>query len=194
MDERLQAFLWILGSFGGGGALGAGFGAIAGALYWRSGGASGTRFALRVMELFRRFGEHDFSPTTKGALVGAVDGFLFLSVLGTLFALVALRGGPEHLAVLAQIGGAAALLVAGALFFGILAYTLTHAGVKALAIVCPMGIGAGVVGLRFVGAPGLLFGSVLGLVAGNGLALLLFRLAPPETPATRDDEPTDDLG
>src|SRR3954465_10633708 len=98
MDERLHAFLWILGSFGVGGALGAGFGAVAGALYWRSGGASGTRLALRLVEKGGRFAERDLPRPAKGALVGAVDGFLFLGTLGTVFGAVAVRGGPEHMA------------------------------------------------------------------------------------------------
>src|SRR5690242_1781154 len=98
MDERLRAFLWLLGSAGAGGALGAAFGAAAGALYWRSGGASGTRLALWVVERIGRFADRDFSRPTKGALVGGVDGFLFLGVLATLFGAVAVRGGPEHMA------------------------------------------------------------------------------------------------
>src|SRR5215468_8737830 len=70
MDERLRAFLWILSSAGTGGALGAAFGAIAGALYWRSGGSSGTWLAHWVVDKLARFGEREFAPTTKGALVG----------------------------------------------------------------------------------------------------------------------------
>jgi hypothetical protein len=188
MDERLQAFLWILGSFGVGGALGATFGAVAGGLYWRAGGAAGTRLAQRVVDAFGRFAERDFTVTTKGALVGAIDGFVFLGVVGTLIGVVAMRGGPEHTSALGKIGVGATLLVAGAIFFGVLAYTLTHVGVKALGLVCSAGIGGALIGLRLTGAPGLMFGSVLGVVAGNGLALIVFR-AGRQVPLEDDEAP-----
>src|SRR4051812_42807356 len=89
MDDRFQAFLWILGSAAFFGALGAAFGAVSGALAWRTGKTSGTSVGLGVAETFARVAERDLSPGRKGALVGAVDGFLFLATLGVLVGAVA---------------------------------------------------------------------------------------------------------
>ena len=170
MDERVRVFLWLLGWGCGGAVLGAAFGALAGALYWRSGRASGTRLALHVAETFGRLAGRELSPGAKGGLVGALDGFLFLGVVGTVVGAVLLRGGAP-VEVLRPALLLAMLLIAGAAFFGVLAYTLTRAGVRALAPVSLGGILGALLGQYVSGTGGLLFGSVLGLVVGNLLGL-----------------------
>ena len=89
MDNRFEAFLWILGSASFFGALGAAFGAISGAIAWKNGRTSGTGLGLRTAEAFARISECELTPGRKGALVGAVDGFLFLATLGLLVGTVA---------------------------------------------------------------------------------------------------------
>ena len=171
MDERLLAFAWILGSGCFGAVLGGVFGALAGALYWRSGRASGTRLGLRLAETFGRFAGREPSPTTKGGLVGAVDGFLFLGTVGTVLGAAAVYVGRTSNDLVRPALWLALLLVGGAAFFGVLAYTLTRAGVRALAGVCICGIVGAALGSYVAGLGGLLCGCLVGVVIGNAIGL-----------------------
>ena len=178
MDERLRAFAWILGCGCFGAALGTLFGALAGALYWRNGRASGTRLGLYVAESFGRFAGRAPSRTTKGGLVGAVDGFLFLGTIGALVGSAAVYTGKMPEDVLRPALWLALLLFGGAAFFGILAYSLVRAGVRALAAVGLGGVAGAALGSYLAGAGGLLFGSLAGVVAGNVVSLLWPRYEP----------------
>ncbi len=180
MDERLRAFAWILGSGCGGGALGAVFGALAGALYWRSGRSSGTRLALGVAEAFRRLSAREMSRPAQGALVGGVDGCLFLGLVGTVVGAAAVYGGGVPGEVLRGALFLALFLVGGAAFFGVLAYTLTRAGVTALLPVALGGVLGAALGWRLGGPGGLLVGGVSGIVAGNVIGLLCFHRYEPK--------------
>jgi hypothetical protein len=185
MDERVRAFLWILGSGCGGGALGTAFGALAGAIYWRSGRSSGTRLALGFGSAFERFAGRALSRSAKGAVVGAVDGGVFLGLVGTCLGAVAVyRGGlPEEM--LRPALSVALYLVGGAAFFGVLGYTLTRVGVGALWPVPLGGVLGAALGWKLAGVGGLLLAGVFGLVAGNVVALLWCRRYEPEfTPPT----------
>jgi hypothetical protein len=172
MDPRFRAFAWILGSGCFGAALGTVFGAVAGVCYWRSGHASGTRIGLRVAETFRRLAGRDLSHATCGGLVGAVDGFLFLGMVGTFVGAFAVYGGWEPAETIRSALFVTLFLVGGATFFGVLAYSLTRAGVRALAAVGLCGIlGAGI-GSITAGIGGVLFGAIAGVVVGNAIGLL----------------------
>src|SRR4051794_17999579 len=92
MDERVRLFAWIAGSGGFFGLLGAGFGAVTGLVYWRSGRAAGTAVGLRVARAFERVEGQELSRSSRGAIVGAVDGFLFMAVLGVLLGTIAGHG------------------------------------------------------------------------------------------------------
>jgi hypothetical protein len=189
MDERMRAFAWILGSGCGGGALGAVFGALAGALYWRSGRSSGTRLAQGIAETFTRLAGREMSRPAHGALVGAVDGCLFLGVVGTILGVVAVYGGaPDE--VLRPALLLALFLIGAATFFGVLAYTLTHAGVGALLPVAVGGVLGAALGWGLAGAGGLLVGAVLGIVLGNVIGLLWsHRYEPKFTEPTFEQPP-----
>src|SRR5690348_7176901 len=126
MDDRLRICLWMVGVGGFGSVLGGAFGALTAALYARSGGAAGTRWARRVVENFLRFAERQPSPTSRAALIGAVDGYLFLGILGLIAgAFLGMSGWrAEELWLPMMVGSG--ILVGGAVFFGTLAYVLTN--------------------------------------------------------------------
>lgn len=160
MDERLRICLWMVGGGSLGAVLGCGFGALTGALYARSGGAAGTGWARRVAEAFLDTALHPPSPTGRAALVGAVDGFFFLGILGLVGgALLGMSGRSANELVVPMIVGSV-LLVGGAIFFGTLAYALTYHGARFL-----YGAVGGIIGCWLAGS---LLGSEYG---GGGLVL-----------------------
>ena len=183
----MRVFAWILGSGCGGAVLGIVFGAVAGVLYRRSGRASGTRLALRLAEAFGRFAGRELSPVTNGGLVGAVDGCLFLAVVGIILGAAAAYGGATA-EILRPALFLALLLVGGAMFFGLLAYTMTHAGVRALAAVSIAGVIGAALGSYLAGVSGLLFGSILGIVVGNMVGLAWPSRAEPEFAESDQEE------
>jgi hypothetical protein len=172
MDERVRLFAWIAGSGGVFGLLGAGFGALAGLVYWRGGKAAGTGLALRVAQAFEKTDERPLSRSSKGAIVGAVDGFLFLAVVGILLGAVVAHGrlnGPATTA----IGMTVLLLVGGAVFFGGLAYAASAAGLRGVAALFFGAVAGGVPGFWLASATGLLIGVIGG--AALGIVGLLLR-------------------
>jgi hypothetical protein len=185
MDARLSAFAWILASGCFGAVVGTLFGAVAGALYWRSGRASGTRLSLGFAETVRRFAGREFSRPAKGALIGAVDGFLFLGGVGTVVGALAVYGGRPPADLLWPAMYLTLLLVGLAAFFGLLAYTLTRAGVRGLAPVACGGVLGAALGWSQGGVGGLLYGAIAGIAVGNVLGLLWPRRYEPEFHAPR---------
>jgi len=179
MDDRLRIFLWIAGSGVFGGLLGGLFGAVAGLVYWRSGKASGTFFGLTMARAVARASERELSPGMRGAIVGAIDGVLFLGILGTIGgAWLALRVPGASIQSAVTLGLAVAGLVAGAAGFGLLAYTLVQTGVWGLAWVFAASMAGAVSGFSLAGASGLLGGLVAGILLGNLAALGWQRYAP----------------
>jgi len=184
MDERVRLFVWIAGSGAFFGLLGAGFGALTGLLHWRGGRAAGTAFGLRVARSFERIGGQALPPATQGAIVGAVDGFLFLAVLGGLFGAIAGHGRFQAAAT-TSIALAVLLLFAGALFFGGLAYAASAGGSRGVAALFFGGVAGGVPGFWLAAATGLLIGVIGGATLGLvGLLLTrsLTRLGSPSPP------------
>jgi hypothetical protein len=173
MDEQTRLFLWALAGGGGGGLLGAAFGALTGALTWRSGRAAGTALGLAVARAFARVSEGEWSPTARGALIGATDGFAFLGVLGAVGGFLAGRGGGEW-AVAGPVLLSLLTLTGGAVFFGGSAYLLVFTGMRGVAWVflgAVLGTGAvaGLHGSRQAGERyffGTLAGAVVGLLLG----------------------------
>jgi hypothetical protein len=185
MDERLRTFLLVLGGGAFLGLLGALFGAVTGACYWCSGKAAGTAAGLGVARAFDRAGGRKVSRLTRGLLVGAVDGFLFLGGLGVVIGAVLAHSRQDRAEVLLPLSLAAVLIVLGALCFGLLAYGLARAGVRSLAFVFVGAMLGCFAGLRLGGWTGLLFGCLLGVLCGNAATLLL----QPRRPAVPlDDE------
>ena len=188
MDERVRLFAWIAGSGGFFGVLGAGFGALTGLIYWRGGKVAGTAVGQRVGLAFERVNGRPLSPSIQGAIVGAVDGFLFLAVVGVLLGAIAGHGrlsGPGTTAIAMTV----MLLIAGALFFGGLAYAATAAGSRGVAALFIGAVAGGVPGFWLASATGLLTGVVGGAALGT-LGLLLQRrfVGSPAPPLTETPE------
>jgi len=168
MDERLRICLWMIGGGILGSVLGSAFGVLTAALYERSGGAAGTGLARRVAEAFLDNALHPPSPTGRAALVGATDGFFFLGILGLIGGAILGMSGRSVNELLVPILIGSLLLVGGAIFFGTLAYALTHRGARFL-----YGAVGGIIGCWLAGS---MFGSVYGgggFVVGMMLAQAL---------------------
>jgi len=198
MDEKLRLLLWIVGGGGFFGLLGAGFGGLTGAIHWQAGRASGTFLALRIVRALRGSDEED--PTTfRRVLVGAIDGFLFLSIIGMLLGALGARAGVS-LQMVGLVAMAALLLVGGALFFGGLAFAISRSGMPGIASMFGGATAGGVVGYYLATATGLLVGVLGGATLGTlgSLAGRCFapRYQPPQMDApppriSRDDRFTD---
>jgi hypothetical protein len=192
MDERLLLFVWLVGSAGYFGLLGAAFGALAGNISWRQGRPVGTAIGLGVLRNVERVARQRFTPGGQGSLVGAVDGFLFLAGIGLVFGLVA-SSYRLGLAEAGMVALGALLLVAGALFFGgigILARQGGHAGVAALFFGALL---AGSIGYLWTGSEGLL----IGILGGAAVGLLIRRgtrppLIDPPSPGPAVSETSED--
>jgi hypothetical protein len=188
MDERLTTLTWILVSGGGGGLLGALFGGLAGAVHWKNGNATGTGLGLGVARAFDRIAQREMKPGVKGAIVGGVDGLAFLGVVGIIVGAVVMYGGGQGKTVLLPMLLGLALLMGGAVLFGMLAWGILRAGVRSVASVFACGITGALLGAMTAGASGLLAGCVGGAVVGNVLALLFQRWsAAPEPPEAQPD-------
>jgi hypothetical protein len=184
MDDRLQVFAVTLASGGFCAVLGGLFGAFTGATYWGSGKSAGTVLGLSFARAFA--GGRELSRTAYGALVGAIDGFVFLGILGAVAgAFLTYRhpgdGGPLGPAALGLT-----MLVGLAVLFGALAYAAVRAGVYAIVGIFAGGLTGGLlgawagarIGTYRAGYFGWLIGAVLGVLAGTALALLAHRYSP----------------
>jgi hypothetical protein len=153
--------------------IGAAFGAAAGALAWQQGHATGSPWARAAADRLAHWRGVEFSPTGRGTVIGTVDGFLFLGVIGSLVGLLAGYGDavPAPKLLLAAAAGAGLLALTAALL-GWLAHRLIHGRGGGSVFLVTGGVGA-LLGLALAGLGGagygLLAGSVVGLVAfGRG--------------------------
>jgi hypothetical protein len=179
MDEKLYAFLCLAGGGGFFAVLGGVFGAVAGAMYWRRGRASGTAFGLGVARTFDRVSERELSPVVRGAVSGAADGVLFLGTLGILAGAFVAYGGWVETRWLGTIAWLSLFVVGAALFFGSLAYSLVGAGVRGLAPASGCGLLGAIGGAWLGGVSGLMVGLIAGIQAGAVIGLLR-RRGPPD--------------
>ncbi len=178
MDETGWRLLWIVGTGGFGAALGCAFGCVTGALHWSNGGRPGTFFAQHLAQAFQMPGEQEMSPRMRGALVGAVDGFVFLGVVGTLLgAVFAYAGRPDN-QTLFYLGAGGVLLALAAVCFGLLAYAVVHNGVWAVIGLCLGGMGGGFTAALLISADHLPIGVVPGMILGTAASFLVRRYAP----------------
>lgn len=177
MDDRLHICLWMIG----GGALGSGLGVIFGGLsammFARSGHAAGTGLARRIADAFERTAEQEPSPLGCAVFIGAVDGVLFLGILGLVAgALLGASGRTAHELLLPALVGSVALF-GGAIFFGLLAYAMSR-GAHIIVSVIAFGLfGAFLVALTF-GVDRLLLGVVPGFFVGLLFSLAARRYSP----------------
>lgn len=174
MDETSHRLFWILGSGSFAAVLGSGFGATAGALSWSSGRPVGTALGQRVAAAFADAGDQEMSPTTRGALIGATDGSLFLGVVGIMVGILFAFAGSANEALFIPLAIGGFMLVLAAAFFGVLAYAVVRNGVWAVVGLFFGGL-TGALGAALVfGVDHFLLGVVPGLAVG-ALASFLWR-------------------
>jgi hypothetical protein len=182
MDAKLQTFLCLAGGGGFFAVLGGLFGAVAGALYWRSGRAAGTTFGLSVARAFDRVSDKELSPGVRGAITGAADGILFLGTLGLVAGGFVAYGGWVDPSWLGRAAGLALALVAAAMLFGLLAYAMVRAGVRVLAPAAGCGLLGAVSGAWLSGVWGLMVGLIVGVLVGTTVLSWLGDEAPSDRP------------
>jgi hypothetical protein len=171
MDERHRIAFGLVGGAGFFGLLGACFGAVVGGLTWREGRAAGTGLGLAVARAYDRAARTELPRGLKGMIVGAVDGFTFLGVVGLLLSAVAAVYGRLSWEWLYPIGKLLLGLMFGALFFGALAYGMVRGGFRAVAAVFVGGVLGALAGAGLRGADGMLPGTIAGIVLGTAAAL-----------------------
>jgi hypothetical protein len=188
MDETSHRLFWILGSGGFGAVLGSGFGAAASALSWSSGRPVGTALGQRVAAAFANAGDQDMSPTTRGAIIGATDGSLFLGVVGIIVGILFALAGTANEALFIPLAIGGFILMLAAAFFGVLAYAVVRNGIWAVVGLFFGGL-AGALGAALAfGVDHFLLGVVPGLAAGT-LATFLWGRYQPSGPDERVAKP-----
>ncbi len=181
MDDRLRVFAVVLGSGGFCAVLGGAFGAVTGATYWGSGKAAGTVFGLSVARALA--GGRELSRKAHGAIVGAIDGALFLGLLGAAAGAFLAHARHDEGGYLALAAAGLAFLVALAVLFGALAYAVVRAGVYAVVGLFAGGLSGGLlggwaaawIGTYNAGRFGWLIGASVGVLAGTSLGALARR-------------------
>ncbi|HZY89060.1 MAG TPA: hypothetical protein VFE78_29830 [Gemmataceae bacterium] len=184
MDDRLRVFAVVLGSGGFCAVLGGLFGALTGATYWGSSKAAGTVVGLTVARALA--GGRELSRKAHGAIVGAIDGIVFLGVVGSLAGAFLAHGRHDEGEFLGPAAAGLAFLVALAALFGTLAYAAVRAGVYAVVGIFAGGLTGGLlgawaaawVGTYRAGLFGWLIGAVAGVLAGTALGVLARRYSP----------------
>lgn len=170
MPDKLSLLAWTLLGTGAFATLGGLFGGLAGGLSWKQGRAAGSGLATRMAGALAQLLDRELSTVERGSLIGAVDGALFLGLLGTLVGLtVAHTGGEPGPWVLTALAVTTSLL-GGAALFGLLAYGLLGRPLGVLMLgLLGGGIGAFVVARTWgVGhlVPGMVVGLFLGVLIG----------------------------
>jgi hypothetical protein len=188
MDERTETFLVLLGCGAFGAVVGALFGACAGALYWSGGRAAGTAAGLAVARAVARVSRNEPTLAGRGALVGGVDGFLFLGGVALGVGFLLRRFGQVDRDILGVIALAGLGLMVAAIALGVLAYGLLRAGIHALALSFAAAIVGAGVGLKAAGWPGFLAGCLGGVAVGPAFSLLW---TPPRRPQVRIEDDRD---
>jgi hypothetical protein len=176
MDDKLRILATVLAGTGSGAVLGGVFGGVAGSLYWQSGRAAGTALGTSVARAFARAAGSELSPGTKGALIGATDGIVFLGLFGTLASAILAYSGQAEWEQVRPMAVAVLFLMAGAMLFGLVAYSLLQGGIGSVVWVFVGGLSGGGWGGRHYGPDGLFLGAVVGALAGTLGAALWRRL------------------
>jgi hypothetical protein len=190
VDDRLAIFLCALGGACFLGLIGGLFGGLAGALARMNGSAPGSLLGSRVLGAIERVGGESLSPIKAGALVGAVDGASFLGVVGCALGLLTGYGqwiSPGDLVVI--LLGIAVLAIV-ATHFGVLAFCMIRAGLRAFTGMCAGGLAGGLLGAWLGGPVVLIVGTEIGAVGGLIVATLTRRTA--RNDAAFDVEDDDD--
>jgi hypothetical protein len=186
MDERVRILLCALGGAGLFGLLGLVFGAAAGATQRAAGRAAGSALGLAAARALVKVRGRELSDVTTGALVGGVDGFTFLGVVGTALGVVYGCSGERQRELLLNLALGVAILAVPAALFGMLASGLIRGGVWGIGTVFVAALGGCALGARLAGPPGLIYGAVFGLGVGALAGLLRGGIRPP--PRAEEEE------
>jgi hypothetical protein len=185
MANLTDILLWASAGAGVFAVIGALFGALAGAHARAQGQAPGGGLGNTVARAFGLLGEEDQYKPGTGAVVGAVDGAVFLSVVGFLVGAALGYGdtafGWEELLVPLR---AALVLVIATIVLGALAYFLIWGGQRAVGLFFFILMGV-VVGGYLESRFGIDDGLLYGLLGGGFLGLLAALVSG--TPTKRHD-------
>ncbi len=187
MDRGLVIFLGAAAGLVLLGLLGAAFGAITGAVARRNGTRPGTPVGAAVLRAFTRVADRPPTPGWAGAIVGGADGFVFLGGVGLALGLAAGCSDRLSLQAVAVVFLAAVLLAGGALFFGVMAYGLIAARVRAVGGIA-LGCLVGAVGGFFLAREG---GILLGVLAGAVVGVIVATLTRARGQLPADDRDDD---
>ena len=131
-----------------------------------------TVFGLTVARAFARAADGELSRGSAGAIVGAVDGIVFLGITGTLVGAFLASCGRADSALVAPAAAAVLALVGSAVLFGLLAYGMIRVGIRSVAAVFVAGTLGAAGGAYLHGPRGLFLGAVGGLFVGTTFGLL----------------------
>jgi hypothetical protein len=197
MEDRIGLAVCVLGGAAVLGLLGAVFGGLANVLLKFENRWAGGLLGATVVDAMERLAGRPLTWNWRRGLTGGTDGFAFLAVLGAVLGGCtwgyAIHAGTEPVPLLAWVLLLVGILVLTAALFGLLAYFLQWAGVRALGGLFIGAMAGAVVGGRWVGSDGLFFGTLGGALVGAVVAALLGRPRRPPAPRT-DEEPPDEPG
>jgi hypothetical protein len=166
VNEQLQTFARVLAAGGFFGLLGAAFGGLVGHLSWKRGRPAGSAAGLAVARAMARVSSRESSPGSTGTLVGAIDGLIFLGLLGTACGLLAAHGQFAW-SSLSRAAFAFLIITGGAVFFGGLALGITYAGTRAVAGVFAGGMLGAASGALLGRGDGIVIGAITGVLVGT---------------------------
>jgi len=166
MDAPTRLFLWSLTAAGYFGLLGALFGGLAAWVNHLDGRAGGSYVGRRVAESFE-----PLSPVRRALLVGAVDGLLFGTLLGTALAFAVVTPEEKAWPRLRPLFLAGLALVGVASLLGCLATRLARQQRSAVSGLSVGGLVGLTLGFVLGGADGLLIGAWAGLLLGAMIGL-----------------------
>jgi hypothetical protein len=178
MDPGVRTFLWVVATGGFFAVLGGVFGCITGVITWKGGRAAGTFVGASVAQAFARAAGKELSRTTRGALTGGVDGFVFLGLLGTVIGAIVAWQRPQEWQTLRPLALTGLSLVGAALGFGGLAYILRQQGRTGVLGLFGGGLSGAILGAALGGVDGLFPGILAGALLGTGLSALLGKPQP----------------
>lgn len=180
MTDRVTLVVCIVTSGGGFGVIGVAFGALASRSAWQHGHPGGGWIGRYFLNALNRVRERDVSEPTAAILHGAIDGGVFLAVVGSVLGAWAAFHLDDPATWLLAAWAVLALLAATAAGLGLVGYSLVRTpDVPGLGILCASSLVGAVVGSCFNSEDAILLGSAVGALFGFLAANLLRRPTPP---------------
>jgi hypothetical protein len=191
MDDRLRIFLCALSGAGLFGLLGVVFGATAGAVARAGGRAAGGLPGLAVARALERVRGRPLPDLAAGAIVGGVDGLVFLGIGGRWAGLINAHSSERRRELLLNLAMILGVLAIGAVLFGALASGLIRAGTWGVGAVFVAALGGAGLGARLAGLPGLFYGALVGLGVGTLAGVVRQAIRPPPPSEKEQQEPAE---